>query len=72
MAKMKAAMAAVLVMEKEGVTQAFGVPGAAINPLYAQLRERQVVRVSRGPIGRIALRQGLIRISACPPGQRFC
>ena len=27
-------MAAVLVMEREGVTQAFGVPGAAINPLY--------------------------------------
>jgi hypothetical protein len=41
MAKMKAAMAAVLVMEKEGVTQAFGVPGAAINPLYAALRERR-------------------------------
>ena len=36
-----AAMAAVLVMEKEGVTQAFGVPGAAINPLYASLRQRQ-------------------------------
>jgi tartronate-semialdehyde synthase len=43
MAKMKAAMAAVLVMEKEGVAQAFGVPGAAINPLYAQLRERQTI-----------------------------
>ncbi len=43
MAKMKAAMAAVLVMEKEGVTQAFGVPGAAINPLYAQLRERETI-----------------------------
>jgi len=43
MAKMKAAMAAVLVMEKEGITQAFGVPGAAINPLYAQLRERQSI-----------------------------
>ncbi len=43
MPKMKAAMAAVLVMEKEGVTQAFGVPGAAINPLYAQLRERQTI-----------------------------
>jgi len=28
---MKAVMAAVLVMEKEGVSQAFGVPGAAIN-----------------------------------------
>ena len=43
MAKMKAAMAAVLVMEKEGITTAFGVPGAAINPLYAQLRERQSI-----------------------------
>lgn len=40
MARMKAALAAVLVMEKEGVSQAFGVPGAAINPLYAALRER--------------------------------
>jgi len=40
---MKAAMAAVLVMEKEGITTAFGVPGAAINPLYAQLRERQSI-----------------------------
>ena len=37
MAKMKAAMAAVLVMEKEGISQAFGVPGAAINPLYAAM-----------------------------------
>src|SRR3954447_2102360 len=43
MAKMKAAMAAVLVMEKEGIRQAFGVPGAAINPLYAQLRERRTI-----------------------------
>ena len=43
MARMKAAMAAVLVMEKEGVSQAFGVPGAAINPLYAQMRERQTI-----------------------------
>ena len=43
MALMKAAMAAVLVMEKEGITTAFGVPGAAINPLYAQLRERESI-----------------------------
>jgi tartronate-semialdehyde synthase len=43
MARMKAAMAAVLVMEKEGITQAFGVPGAAINPMYAALRERQSI-----------------------------
>ena len=49
MAKMKAAMAAVLILEKEGVSQVFGVPGAAINPLYAQLRER-------GTIGHILAR----------------
>ncbi len=40
MAKMKAIEAAVRVLEKEGVSQAFGVPGAAINPLYSALRER--------------------------------
>ena len=43
MAKMKAALAAVLVLEKEGIAQAFGVPGAAINPFYAALRERQSI-----------------------------
>jgi tartronate-semialdehyde synthase len=43
MAKMKAALAAVLVLEREGITQAFGVPGAAINPFYAALRERQSI-----------------------------
>ena len=40
MAKMTAAEAAVYVMEKEGITAAFGVPGAAINPLYSGLRKR--------------------------------
>jgi tartronate-semialdehyde synthase len=44
MAKMTAAEAAVLVMEKEGVQVAFGVPGAAINPLYAALRKRDSIR----------------------------
>jgi tartronate-semialdehyde synthase len=43
-ARMTAAQAAVLVMEKEGVTAAFGVPGAAINPLYAALKPRNVIR----------------------------
>ncbi len=43
MPKMTAAEAAVRVMEKEGVTAAFGVPGAAINPLYAALRKRQSI-----------------------------
>ena len=40
MARMSAADAAVRVMEKEGIKQAFGVPGAAINPLYAALKRR--------------------------------
>ena len=40
MARMTAAQAAICVLEKEGVSQAFGVPGAAINPFYAALRER--------------------------------
>ncbi|NIA70658.1 glyoxylate carboligase [Pelagibius litoralis] len=43
MPKMTAAEAAVRVMEKEGIKAAFGVPGAAINPLYAALRERQSI-----------------------------
>lgn len=38
MAKMKATEAAVHVLRKEGVDTAFGVPGAAINPLYAAMR----------------------------------
>ena len=38
MARLTAADAAVAIMVKEGVRHAFGVPGAAINPLYAALR----------------------------------
>ncbi|MGK5683839.1 glyoxylate carboligase [Actinoplanes sp. URMC 104] len=38
MPRMTAADAAVAILAREGVTCAFGVPGAAINPLYAALR----------------------------------
>src|SRR4030088_3811552 len=38
MAKMRAIEAAVRVLRKEGVTTAFGLPGAAINPFYAAMR----------------------------------
>ena len=44
MARMKAIEAAVLVLEREGISVAFGVPGAAINPLYAALRKRGSIR----------------------------
>jgi tartronate-semialdehyde synthase len=39
MAKMTAAEAAVCVLRAEGVSNAFGVPGAAINPFYSALRK---------------------------------
>src|SRR4051812_13094268 len=44
MAKMRAIDAAVRVLEKEGVSCAFGVPGAAINPLYSALKLRGSIR----------------------------
>ncbi len=40
MPRMRAIDAAVHVLEREGVTAAFGVPGAAINPLYSALKAR--------------------------------
>ncbi|QFP78088.1 glyoxylate carboligase [Deinococcus sp. AJ005] len=39
MAKMRAIEAAVEVLKKEGVNISFGVPGAAINPLYAAMKK---------------------------------
>ncbi len=44
MAKMPAIESAVRVMEREGVTCAFGVPGAAINPLYAAMKRGQTIK----------------------------
>src|SRR5512133_1277315 len=38
MSKMRATEAAILVLKKEGIDTAFGVPGAAINPFYAAMR----------------------------------
>lgn len=44
MARMRAVDAAVRVLEKEGISCAFGVPGAAINPLYSALKLRGSIR----------------------------
>src|SRR3954470_4647188 len=38
MTRMRAVDAAVLILEKEGSTTAFGLPGAAINPFYSAMR----------------------------------
>ncbi|TMW76177.1 glyoxylate carboligase, partial [Thauera sp. UPWRP] len=39
MARMRAVDAAAAVMRKEGVSTVFGVPGAAINPLYSAMKK---------------------------------
>ncbi|MDI4656746.1 glyoxylate carboligase [Xanthobacter autotrophicus] len=44
MARMRAVDAAVRVLEKEGIRCAFGVPGAAINPLYSAMKARGSIR----------------------------
>jgi tartronate-semialdehyde synthase len=38
MPRMRAVDAAVLILEREGATQTFGLPGAAINPFYSAMR----------------------------------
>src|SRR3954469_22016547 len=66
MTRMTAAQAAVLVMEKEGVTSAFGVPGAAINPLYAALRSRNSIKhfLARHVEGASHMAEGYTRAKA--------
>lgn len=44
MAKMTAVDAAVSILKREGISVAFGVPGAAINPLYAAMRRSGGIR----------------------------
>src|SRR3546814_19092589 len=36
--------AAVWVMQKEGIDQAFGVPGAAINPFYSAMQKQGTIK----------------------------
>ncbi|MEM7430210.1 MAG: thiamine pyrophosphate-binding protein, partial [Pseudomonadota bacterium] len=66
MAKMRAIDAAVLVLEKEGVDCAFGVPGAAINPFYSALRARGTIRhiLARHVEGAAHMAEGYTRAKA--------
>jgi tartronate-semialdehyde synthase len=66
MAKMTAAEAAVHVLEKEGIVQAFGVPGAAINPFYAALKKRGSVKhiLARHVEGASHMAEGYTRANA--------
>jgi tartronate-semialdehyde synthase len=66
MARMTAAQAAAIVLEKEGVTQAFGVPGAAINPFYAGLRKQGAIKhyLARHVEGASHMAEGYTRAKA--------
>ncbi|MYN07773.1 glyoxylate carboligase [Pseudoduganella aquatica] len=66
MAKMTAAEAAVHVLQKEGITVAFGVPGAAINPLYAALKKNGSIKhiLGRHVEGASHMAEGYTRAAA--------
>lgn len=77
MAKMTAAEAAVYVLEKEGVTQVFGIPGAGINPVYAGLKKHGTLKHTLArhgnAIGHMAegysrAKQGNIGVGICTSG----
>src|SRR6059036_3802492 len=66
MPKMRAIDAAVHVLEREGVTTAFGVPGAAINPLYSALKARGSIThiLARHVEGAAHMAEGYTRTAA--------
>lgn len=66
MARMKAVDAAVRVLRKEGINTAFGVPGAAINPLYAAMKEDGAIRhiLARHVEGASHMAEGYTRAAA--------
>src|SRR3984893_12957151 len=66
MAKMRAIDAAVRILEKEGVVCAFGVPGAAINPLYSALKKRGSIEhfLARHVEGASHIAEGYTRAAA--------
>jgi len=66
MARMRAIDAAVAVMRKEGIDTAFGVPGAAINPLYSALKKDGGIRhyLARHVEGASHMAEGYTRANA--------
>lgn len=66
MPKMKAIDAVVHVMVKENISCAFGVPGAAINPLYHALKKNGTIRhiLARHVEGASHMAEGYTRAAA--------
>ncbi|WP_112238375.1 glyoxylate carboligase [Kribbella monticola] len=66
MARMRAVDAAVLILEKEGATQTFGLPGAAINPFYSAMKKHGGIRhvLARHVEGASHMAEGYTRAKA--------
>jgi tartronate-semialdehyde synthase len=66
MPRMRAADAAVKILELEGATQAFGLPGAAINPFYAAMRDHGGIKhvLARHVEGASHMAEGYTRAKA--------
>ena len=66
MTRMRAVDAAVRILEIEGATQAFGVPGAAINPFYSAMRSHGGIRhvLARHVEGAAHMAEGYTRARA--------
>jgi tartronate-semialdehyde synthase len=64
--KMRAVDAAVLILEKEGATQTFGLPGAAINPFYSAMRAHGGIKhvLARHVEGASHMAEGFTRATA--------
>src|SRR6476619_4713370 len=66
MTKMRAVDAAVKILELEGATQAFGLPGAAINPFYSAMRDHGGIKhvLARHVEGASHMAEGYTRAKA--------
>jgi len=66
MARLRAIDAAILILEREGVRCAFGVPGAAINPFYSAMLKRGTIAhyLGRHVEGAVHMAEGYSRASA--------
>jgi len=66
MARMRAVDAAILILEREGISCAFGVPGAAINPFYSAMLKRETIShyLGRHVEGAVHMAEGYSRAAA--------
>src|ERR1700710_3215875 len=66
MTRMRAVDAAVKILESEGATQAFGLPGAAINPFYSAMRAHGGIKhiLARHVEGASHMAEGYTRAAA--------